>query len=263
MGRLVMSFVGICLHVSRGSAERRGHRVIAVHATEQDTKKWGKLPAHHCYLQLLGGAVTSEIAGQTSPVFRSTLIGWSLRVANAYGPLRVNLDELEPLPGDCPEPVTTLESVPCLTTYDRAMKIRPDLFADEGPFLAAAFVDIENGDVRAHRFCEGGVYTTWTVETDGEPELILRSRGGEVVRMILPSTPEGAHFPEGIPGTAALHNSTLDQSDKKFDFLLHYLAAEGGIPDHFDVMPPLDDGRSASIHWWISMTTSCSNSRYP
>lgn len=258
MGRLVMSFVGICLHVSR-SAEGAGHRVIAVHATEQVTTQWGTLPAHDCHLQLLGGPVTSPIAGRTPPLFRSTLVGWRLRVANAYGPLCVNIDGIEPLPWDFPNPVATLETVPHLTTYDPKMTIRPDLLHEQVPLRAAAFVDIEHGDVRAHRFREGGVYTTWTVETDGEPELILKSRAGDVVRMTLPSTPEGAHFPDGVPGTAALHNSTLNQCDKQYDFMLHYLAAEGGIPDHFAVMPPLDPPPTADI----SMTTSCSNSQYP
>ena len=236
MGQLVMSFMGICLHLSEELPEDVRHRVVAIDASQGWTHtEWDELPPHVCFLEFF------------PPSRRATLSlnGWRLTVANAIGS----------------EATVDLRDVPRLTEYAKTMEIRPDLLEAGPPSRAACYVDVQHGTVVSHKFPEGGVYTTWTVETDGDPELFLRSQTGEELRITVPSTPPGAHFPNGALGSVVFHNSTTDESHKKYDFALHYLAAKGGIPKHFDRMFPITD--KAIDEGTVGLTTSCSNSTYP
>jgi hypothetical protein len=190
------------------------------------------------------------------------LDGWNLQVCNATGPFSVDFN-VPDSPADA-----ELTRVPSLKDYDCTMKIRPDLLESGVPTRAACYVDINHGKISARRFRLGGIYTTWCVDTDGEPELLLTPRASDPqmskpLRLTIPSTPPGAHFPHDVPGSLALHNSATDATDKTNDFVLHYVAATTGIPDSLHSFPqgfPNDCGPETSD---MDMTTSCSNSHYP
>jgi hypothetical protein len=262
MGQLVMSFIGICMHVTKdaGLPDDVSHRVVVVDiSSETKTHRWGDLPAHTCYLQFLP---PKPITGCQPSTARMLLDGWNLRICNAVGP-HVTFDFNVPNPPREAE----LKCVPSLKTYDPKMTIRPDLLEPGVPTRAACYVDINHGKISARRFALGGIYTTWCVDTDGEPELLLTPRGSdpqmsERLRLTIPSTRPGAHFAHDVPGSLALHNSTTDATDKTNDFVLHYVSASSGIPDSRDSFPhgfPNDGPQTSDM----DMSTSCSNSHYP
>lgn len=252
MGSLVMSFLGICMNVTKGLPAGVKHRVVALDLSEwTQTQKYGALPPHHCYVEFHD--LLAKV-GTKASWSRMMFDGWHLTVANATGSFSIDLD-VHPTP-----PAPFLTKVPSLTEYAPDMNIRLDLLQEGPPDQAASFVDISHGSVTAHIFPEGGVYTTWAVETEGDPELVLTPRAGRAIRVIVPSTPEGAHLPSGTPGSLAFQNSTTDAEDKKYDFVLHYLAAVGGIPPDLGHFP---QDPSAIPKPDFGLTTSCSNSQYP
>jgi len=263
MGRLVMSFRGLCIHLNRQRVPRLpdgvNHRVVAVAADKgAKTNKWGDLPAHICWLQanaptnavLTDAGLISEIAG----VIR--LQGVSISVRNAKR--------------DQPVPQPLPDEVPRLKYYLDSMVLRPDLLEPGAPAIADSYVDITHGTLTATQFKtpsgkKGGYYTTWSVETEGLPELwLLRHGHPDPLCIQLPSSDRTDVFPDGVPGSMVLHNATFDYRDKKNDFVLNYLANANGIPDQFTRPFPtdgnLDDTVDGAI---IGMSTSCSNSQYP
>jgi hypothetical protein len=133
------------------------------------------------------------------------------------------------------------------------------------PDWAAAFVNINSGTVTAREFPTGAIYTTWSVETKRDPRLqFTRLRDGlmETLQIEIPSTPPLAHLAHDVPGSIVVHNGTDDESDKEFDFVLHFLANEDGVPTKNDLAKPFPIDPPPHTRF-ISMTTSCSNSQYP
>lgn len=251
MGQLVMSFRGLCIHVKKGAwltAANVGHRVVAIDASQGTPQTaWPPLPAHFCFIEADLGLLHA-LQGAGLPQF---LDGWNLQVTNAIGPA---LDII-------------LKDAPHLTEFSPGMILRKDLGEETGaPTEAACFADMQFGTVRESRFelpggLVGGIHTTWTVETDGYPELQFQSRDGKAVNITIPSTPDGVTQSNNVPGSFVLHNSTTDFSDKNFDFVLNYLAREGGIPNTLKHPFPGEDPQPQDAN--VDMGTSCSNSQYP
>lgn len=269
MGQLVMSFLGICLHVRKeaGLPSGVGHRVVAVDASQAKKDVWKDipLPPHYCFLEA-SGSVSDLLVAARIPVGEH-LKGWRMSLTNPM-PLRVDLTVPPVPPPRLLRPQGgNLDAVPRLETYSPGMTLRPDLLRDGAPTQAAFFVDISAGTVVAEKFPKGGVYATWMVETDGDPELQFTPRKGKPRTVRIPSTPPGAHlgpspwFGDAVPGSLALLNSTFAKEDKQYDFVLHYLAREGGIPD--DLKEPFPGEDIDGIDPDIGMSTSCSNSQYP
>ena len=257
MGHLKMSFRGICMHLNRNIlAQILGHpvhRVIAVNAEAGASTEYGPLPPHVCWLETTE-AVRERLIADGLPVDESgrfRLRRANLRVAN---------------PADTPVTVS-LGIVPKLTDYSKDMILRPDLRLPGAPPNAGCFVDIEHGHVEAHKYDPGGgVYSTWSIETDGDPVLIIDSPAGSV-KATLPSTGRQDTLSDGVHSSIAVHNDPIEENDDKNDFLLHYLAALGGIdaqefPHGF---PTVSEAllRSGGKRPDIGTTTSCSNSQYP
>mgnify|MGYP001792180599 FL=1 len=254
MGQLVMSFRGLCIHVKKGpslTATNVEHRVVVVDASQgKPQTAWPPLPPHFCFIET-DLVLLHALQGAGLPQF---LNGWNLQVTNAIGPA---LD-------------VKLEFAPRLTDYSPHMVLRKDLGEENGaPTKAACFVDMQFGTVRDYRYgvpegvkgveiVEGGVYTTWTVETESDPQLQFVSRDGTAVNITIPSTPHGMVQSNGVPGSLVLHNSTTDLTDKNFDFVLNYLASEGGIPNTLLPFPGQDPQPED-----VATGTSCSNSQYP
>ncbi|HJW94689.1 MAG TPA: hypothetical protein VJ901_13805 [Thermoanaerobaculia bacterium] len=260
MGQLVMSFLGICLHVNKnaGLPAGVGHRIIAVDASNPPRDHWGQQPPHYCHFAA-APAVREALEEGGMPV-GAPIGGWRMTLANA-APLRVDLNVPPPPPIPQASQGPTLDVVPRLETYSPGMKLRHDLLLAGPPARAAFFVDISTGGISANRFEEGGVYTTWSVETDGDPQLLFESREGQSMTIAIPSTPMSARLDFGVPGSLVLSNSPLDSGDDTFDFVLHYLAREGGIPPGLVGHFPGDPNGPQSSD--IGMSTSCSNSQYP
>ncbi|MEA2571173.1 MAG: hypothetical protein QOI24_3174 [Acidobacteriota bacterium] len=150
---------------------------------------------------------------------------------------------------------------------------------------AAAYFDVHGGVVKS--FGGDGVagYTTIEIQTDGPPMLGLTPFGTETLSATTVRLP--------IENTLSVGNVDYDpdHEDGPFDFLLHYLAAERGIPQILSAptpgmgsIPPtkktkeiadalrdfagcMDTGRPsarqiANIHALVHYE-SCSDTRYP
>ncbi len=271
MGQLVMSFRGLWMHVTDAKYLPDGvqHRVVAVDARNGATSQFGPLPAHHCYLEIssdISAALQRSAGLSFDPNLGSTggmrFNGYRLTVANATDPVlkKVNWD-----------------AVPRLTDYS-AMTLLPSITTETGaPTWADCYVDINQGSVTASAFPNGGgIYTTWTVETDGDPVLqLIAPPDGKLLTVAALdggaqlSTPPNLTLSDGVPGSVVLHNSTTDATDGSYDFALYYLAREGGIPTSFkQPLPgePPEGGGSVfplPIVFFFDMGTSCSNSQYP
>jgi hypothetical protein len=253
MGHLVMSFRGLCIHVKEGSwltATNVGHRVVGIDASKgtRKTKWWPAIPAHFCYIE----ADATFLKGLEDAGFPKGLEGWNLTVPNAM-PNAIG-----------PKLDVRLYDAPHLKAFSPGMVLRPDLGEENGaPTKAAFFVDMQFGTVQESRFKLpdgklGGIHTSWTVETDGDPQLHFVARDRTKVKVAIPSTRNGETQSNGVPGSFVLHNSTTDLSDKSFDFVLNYLARDGGIPD--TLLEPFPGQVDVA---YVDMGTSCSNSQYP
>lgn len=259
MGRLVMSFRGICIHLHHDQVSLPPgvmHRVVAVNAERGATTiNYGDLLPHFSFLEVEQTAATalrgSDIQFDESLDF---LQGVNISVLNSIG-----------------EPTAQfIHAVPKLTDYKKDTQLRPQILTDtDVPTFSDCYIDMRHGTVVECRFRAGGIYTTWIVETDGDPVLRFAWSDGEAQPVVLtatvPSTPDEATLSDHVPGSFVVINSTVDEADKDNDFVLHYLARVGGIPEIFDhpfpgeILPP-GVRRSDDV---IAMTTSCSNSRYP
>ncbi len=276
MGQLVMSFRGICMHVTDAKYLPDGvlYRVVTVDANHGFQRQGLDLPAHHCYLE-----VSSDISAALQRAglsFDPTLgsgggmpfDGYRLTVVNATlsQGLKVDLDVASTSLVDPP-----LKTVPSLTQFVPGMTLLPSITTETGaPSQADCYVDINLGTITASLFpittsppSGGGLYTTWTVQTDGDPILQLMTRDGKTLTVegtegASLSTPPGLTLSDDVPGSIVLHNSTKDLSDKALDFALYYLAGTGGIPDP---LPPNLPGEKSLAY--VDTTPSCSNSRYP
>jgi hypothetical protein len=259
MGRLVMSFRGICIHLHHERVSLPAgvkHRVVAVNAEHGATTiNFGDIVPHFSFLEVEQTAATalrgSDIQFDESLDF---LNGVNISVLNSIG-----------------NPTTQfIHAVPKLTHYRKDTQLRPEILTDtDVPTFDDCYIDMRHGTVIEGRFSAGGNYTTWIVETDGEPVLRFAWSDGEAQPVVLtatvPSTPDEATLSDHVPGSFVVTNSTIDAADKDNDFLLHYLARVGGIPELFD-WPFPGEGPATGMSrdgWFIGMTTSCSNSQYP
>lgn len=278
MGQLVMSFRGLCIHVTSAPFLPDGvrHRVVAIDANDGFQRQGLALPPHHCYLE-----VSSDISAALQRAglsFDSTLgsgggmafDGYRLTVVNATASqgLNVDLDVVSTSVVDLP-----LTTVPSLKQFVQDMVLLPSITTETGaPSQADCYVDINLGTITASPFPittkpiagGGGLYTTWTVQTDGDPILQLMTRDGKTLTVegtagASLSTPPGVTLSDDVQGSIVLHNSTTDLSDKALDFALYYVAGTGGIPNPL----PLHLPGEGSLFEYVDTTPSCSNSRYP
>lgn len=248
MGNLVMAFRGLWTHVGQGLPDGVARRVFAVDASAGASTTWGALPPHHCYIEAHDETLDALNAAQV-PIGR--LQGWQVQVVNA--------DD---------HPVDANLTVPSLSDYVQSMSLWKDLLLPGAPIRAACFVDIQVGSIDTHQYEPPpndpeltGVYTTWRVNTNGDPQLLFTPRAGKSIQVTIPSTPEGATLADGVLGSLALHNSTEDLSDTPNDFVLSYLARENGIPAVF--LSQLPGQNPVNSRQRVDLTPSCSNSQYP
>jgi hypothetical protein len=265
MGELELSFLGICMHVGEATGLPLGvrHRVVLVDASRGTVTNKGELPPHQSSLSYSPNRVVDPSELASAKGFLMPLRGWRLTVPNADDTFHVSLD-----------------NVPKLTDFDPAMKLRYDLLAAGPPEQAAFFVDINHGHIRPHTFAEvvdPGTYTSWRVHTHGAPVLRFEGRNGDSFEMVFPDDSAGTdHFPYGIHGPLVLANETLDATDSELDFMLHYLAAQGGIPLSFaaplpkamtakprQARPIAKRGLASRLPADFGLSGSCSNSQYP
>jgi hypothetical protein len=96
---------------------------------------------------------------------------------------------------------------------------------------ATAYFDIDGGVFESWQGpsqdpgeADGAFYTTVAIKTDGPPMLALTVFGSKEFPAITRTTPVGNEL------TVANADWDSTDEDKQFDFLLHYLCAERGIP---------------------------------
>ncbi len=255
MGQLVMSFRGLCLHMTYASGLLPGgvaHRVVTADASHganptmvvDGAFRQVALPAHRCYLE----ADQPTLDALCIHGIPTNLDGWRISVTNGVGTFA---------PPSIPD-------IPSLSTYRPALQLVEGVRNPGAPGPdVCCFVDLEQGSIEQHQYQDvpdPGYFTTWTVSTNGDPQLLFLSRDGTSIPVTVPSTPSGQTFPHGVFGSIVLHNSTTNQEDKALDFALHFLIAKGGIPLEFSNPLPGSEGITSDI---IDMTPSCSNSQFP
>jgi hypothetical protein len=247
------------------------HRVVPVNASSGytgDIHDWGRVPPHHCFLEFKEEVGKALLAGGMELDHSEkhiSLHGWSVTLLNPAGrKADVRIcgvpDDIPPSPG-APRGV----EVPCLRTFLPSMALKDGIADKHVPDWAACFVNINSGTVTAREFHTGAIYTTWSVETEGDPTLqFTRLRDGlpETLTIVIPSTPPLAHLAHHVPGSMVVHNGTGDDSDKQFDFVLHFLANADGVPTKLELAKPIPTDPLLTGAF-ISMTPSCSNSQYP
>lgn len=258
MARLEMEFRGICMHLSESTTrlpEGVRHRVVAVNADQGaictlPDQPLLELPPHHKYLEAedeIAGVVAGAGLESVPPSYRPPglaafrMKGTRIRVENAKEvPLSVDFRHL-----------------PHLTHYAPDMQLRPDLAEAKVPLFGDCFVDIRHGCIWDSIYLEGGVYTRWTVETDGDPVLVFETEGQETRWVTIPA--DGCR-----PVRLCLRNGTPDLCNEQYDFALYYLAAVGGIEAQtFVHLLPGEPSPEAPTATDVDTTTSCSNSGYP
>lgn len=265
MGQLVMSFRGLCMHLTYVSGLLPGgvaHRVIAADASHganptlvvKGAFTQVALPAHHCFLQ----ADQPTLDALRIHGVPTNLDGWRISLTNGVGSFAP----------------PSIQDIPGLRS------LRPDLQLVEGVSKSGApepgiccFVDLEQGRIEENQYQDvlnPGYFTTWTVSTDGDPKLLFLHRDGTSIPVTVPSTPPGQTFKNGVLGSMVLHNSTTSEQDKDLDFALQFLVAQGGIPPEFsEPLPGSEPDTSGPvtdpIHIYVAfdMTPSCSNSQFP
>jgi hypothetical protein len=265
MGQFVMSFRGINMHVRKDSnvlPPNVQHRVVTINAIggyQSSPSDWGDLPPHLSFIEAKPEVVRAFLDSGLPPMEALdsvlslvALYGWRLRLANPAGS----------------EADIRLDGVFHLTDALQGMVLKEGIGNEaEVPEWAAAFVDIDSGTVKWGRFSEGGVYTTWSAETVGDPVLELTQTIDGAAQpplfITIPSTPPHSRLSNDVPGSMVLHNGTTNFSDKQWDFMLYFLANKDGIPPRealkldFPQDPPPAPGPC------VDLTTSCSNSQYP
>jgi len=236
------------------------HRVVAVDASvgfqgpnsSPQLRLLGNvldLPPHHCFLE-----VNSDIISATGWSFDTTLGTTGGIRFNGYGLTVVNAISTQGL-------IVNLMAVPRLTSIVPGMTLRSSITTETGaPSQAACYVDINLGTILAGQFSQGGFYTTWTVQTDGDPVLQTIGSNGATQEVPIPSTPIPVPtLSDGVPGSIVLHNSTTNLTDGRFDFALYFLAGTNGIPNPLPTNLPVPSEETPAT----DETPSCSNSQYP
>ncbi|HEX6098132.1 MAG TPA: hypothetical protein VF432_17530 [Thermoanaerobaculia bacterium] len=260
MGQLIMSFRGITMHVRKESLLRTKDvqdRVVPVNATagfRGADGDWGDVPPHFCFLECAPD-VRDRLRDAGMKVddrgyIQMNGFGWHIRVLNARKG-KVDFD---------------LAAVPAMKDFLPGMVLKRGIGGAKVPKWAACFIDIDGGSVTAGKLSRGAIYTTWYVETEGDETKLqftrtVRGKQEELVIPIPPTGP-GETLAHGVPGSIVVHNGTSDDSDKKFDFVLHFLANAGGVPRRLQLDKPFPTDLAGSLSF-VDLTTSCSNSQYP
>jgi hypothetical protein len=249
------------------------HRVVPVNASSGytgDIKDWRRVPPHHCFLEFSEEVGKALLAGRRLSLDHSgkqhiSLHGWSVTLLNPAGSkadVRIDgrPDDIPPSP-DAPRGV----KVPHLKEFLPSMALKEGIGGAYVPAWAASFVNINSGTVTASKFPAGAIYTTWSVETEGDPTLqftrLVDGLFPETLTIEIPSTPPSANLAHDVPGSIVVHNGTGDDIDKQFDFVLHFLANADGVPTRKELAKMIPMGPPPTAQ--ISMTPSCSNSQFP
>ncbi len=107
---------------------------------------------------------------------------------------------------------------------------------------AACYVDLHGGTLTTYRHCEGAIWVSAQLETDGPPELL--------VTPLRPNGPARSHrlrlCAEDAPREVVLQVRNLEEDSERpaandlevYDYLLHFLTARGGIPTAIDRPTP-------------------------
>jgi hypothetical protein len=212
MGELTITFSGICGHYT-GVVPGVPHRVVmpdasGVHFGMVSTPGGNAgLPMAYCLLP-------HQVIWMTGPVDNpdqrpNFLAPSRLRVVNAVD------SKMDYMSSYC-------ETVPRISDYVPRFNYSRDVVLGG---RAAAYFDIFGGTVTALTSCKGVVTVLITMETEGAPVL-----GVTPFALDGSSVKEQSITLESNELTIANSDIETQNEDKTFDFLLHYLAAEEGLP---------------------------------
>jgi hypothetical protein len=279
---LTITFKGICSHYTDVVPGVR-HRVVMPNASQvrMGLVTLGGVPPMAYYLlphyvSLFTGLPRDETPlPDVEGIVRDGYIYSSARlyVANASANQEPNVD--------------AWKGTPCIVDYVPDFKLSNEVVMGG---RAVAYFDIDGGVFTALQEPprpDGAFYTTVAIQTDGPPMLALTPFGSREFPARTVTVPVG--------NTLTVANADWDTTDedRPFDFLLHYLGAERGIPEALSaptpglfggVSSPLDvekiqtaltnlgaviaSGHPSShpaggARCAVVLTTSCSDTKYP
>lgn len=209
MAELKITFKGICGHYT-GVVPGVPHRVVMPDAS---SVRFGmvRCPDGNLGLPMAYCLLPHQVMWSTPDTQTTLLAPARMRVVNATADRIMDYRS------------SYAETVPPISDYvPRFNYSREVVLAGR----AAAYFDVFGGKVTASPTSTGAVTVQIEIETDGDPVFGLMPFGLNGFN----AKEEKHTFPSGTKLTVA--NSDIDQcdEDKPFDFLLHYLAAEEGIP---------------------------------
>lgn len=234
MGEITICFTGICTHLS-GVIENVPHRVVLIHEEHDVTINGLTIHSHEPYLWLAYGRLVS---GTISKSPRRV----SMRVANAVGDPPSYDDDYE-----C--------AIPKLSRLtDARLELNRGVVENRGR-PASIYFDVDRGAFTAGAAPRGATAAVLTVETEGEPRLLITPMDGGAASEI--ELTSGAAF--------ELRNSAVGPRDHHDgDFLLHYKVFQSIAPDaRFPTAPPHCPGLRPLPVPDIELGPGCSNSQYP
>ncbi|HEY0142140.1 MAG TPA: hypothetical protein VGF48_14670 [Thermoanaerobaculia bacterium] len=250
MGHLTVTFQGSCAHfvdsiphiphrVVLPDAVRFHHGFVTVDRPEGPKESEYFLAPH--YARLLCDDVQASLT-----VDDAMYHGWiyesvRLRVENACEPAFK---------------YENWDALPRLVRYDRNYRIARGVV--DGPGARCQF-DFDGGTFTVFIAPETrAFYVTARIATDGAPQLRVLRPGWPTERII--TLPEGANLVVENSGPMCREETA------RFDFLVNYLTAEGGIPRHLAEPPPgmfpdLEQGSGGGAG--TDTSAACSNTGYP
>lgn len=245
MGQLTIEFAGVCVHFYQDTAGVP-HRVVLPDASTfhrgsvsiegHDEHPYFLMP-HYAQLQVLG---TSEQALLTAD--GAIHHGW------IYAPCRVEVANAQPEQG---LHHTGFERLPKLTAFVEGYRWSREVVGGWG---ARCQLDFKHGLFTAVVEGDEAVSVAVTLNTVGPPKL----------RVKLPDSREHSiEFKTDVVRLGAGNTGALCDSDaSRYDFLLNYLTADGGIPRRLTRPTPGLNQRSEPGTWG-DLSAACSNTGYP
>jgi hypothetical protein len=249
MGKVIIQFVGICVHVDQSHFPLlpSQHRVLflanptRLHIDPRDPN--AAVDAHKPKLFLVKTAtidldcVASNGAGDTFDLNRV-----ALQVMNAQPPFVHD---------------PTFARVPHLTELGASGDGNTAVILDGGEPVGAYF-DVDAGVLSACRNNGGAVITTLVIETFGAPKLRLKCIDRDAVKEL--------EFLDEDPVRLTLTNLAVGGEDNDNDYLLNFRVCKEMPADPHSPSTPLDLSRCAGSRdprIADDFSSACSNSNYP
>lgn len=219
---LTLTFAGVCAHFS-GVVPGVPHRVVLPDAS---ALRFGIVTTPHHVRRFTVFPHFAMLMGDVDP--EQLTIPGLMELGLIYSGVRMQL--LNAAVGDGMTYTKSYETIPRVRHFEPSYEFSQEVVCGG---RAACYFDLYGGKVRSEKGRGGALHVVVELETDGPPQLMITpfTTGG------VPST--STVLTLDVP-SLILGNFDIDAhgDDKPYDFLLHYLTAQRGIPQILAVPTP-------------------------